>query len=391
MTIPHDLPGNPPADDDAVDLATRLIDLLDHYPGDAQGRRQLEEIRRAIDAHMAPEDSLPEWSPVETWPNSGPGWQPTAWIIPEMLPAARLTLFAGEGGAGKTRVAMQIATSFATGLTGPFLQKDKINPFAQFAGALDKDNRKNPEWHGGKIVWASWETAKGDFQVRLGAASSVTPLEQLSGVLSYINMRPHGALWGPEKTRHISTTATLLEAGRRLLDYAEVFGAKVLVLDPLAAAYAGNENDRSLVRPFLSFLADWADRTGCAILIISHPPKSGDDGYSGSTDWHNGVQARWLLTPCKCKEDDDEDDSVCPVQLLRVAKLSEGRTLEGFLAFEWDDTQRNLALVNHQPRVKRQRKGRASSRKTPSDANPTLPMDIHVNGEYSGERDFDLQ
>ena len=391
MTIAHDLPGNPPADDDAVDLATRLIDLLDHYPGDAQGRRQLEEIRRAIDAHMAPDDSLPEWSPVETWPNSGPGWQPTAWIMPEMLPAARLTLFAGEGGAGKTRVAMQIATSFATGLTGPFLQKDRINPFPQFAGALDKDNRKNPEWHGGKIVWASWETAKGDFQVRLGAASSVTPLEQLSGVLSYINMRPHGALWGPEKTRHISTTATLLEAGRRLLDYAEVFGAKVLVLDPLAAAYAGNENDRSLVRPFLSYLADWADRTGCAIIIISHPPKSGDDGYSGSTDWHNGVQARWLLTPCKCKEDDDEDDSVCPVQLLRVAKLSEGRTLEGFLAFEWDDTQRNLALVNHQPRVKRQRKGRASSRKTPADANPTLPMDIHVNGEYSGDRDFDLQ
>ena len=395
MTIPHDLPGNPPAEDDAVDLATRLIDLLNRYPGDAQGRRQLEEIRRAINGHMAPEDSLPEWSPVESWPNAGPGWLPTSWIIPEVLPAARLTLFSGEGGAGKTRVAMQIAASLAAGLTGPFLQKEKIEPFPQFAGALDKDNCINSDWHGGKVVWASWETAKGDFQVRLEAAAAITPLEELSEKLFYNNMRPHGALWGPEKARHISTTATLLEGGRRLLDYAETIGAKILVLDPLAAAYAGNENDRSLVRPFLSFLADWADRTGCAVLIISHPPKTGDDGYSGSTDWHNGVQARWVIQPCKCKEDEDGVD--CPVQLLRVAKLSEGRVLERSLAFEWDDTQRTLALVNHfQQLGKKKRKGMGkrsgSSHNGTNDHSGTVPMGISVNGETAvQERDFDLR
>ena len=387
MTTPHALPGDPPPEDDAVDLAARLIALINKYPNDAQGHRQTEEVRLVIDAHMTAEDNRPEWSPVETWPNTGPGWQPTTWIIPHMLPAGRVTLFSGEGAAGKTRIVMQMVASLALGTPRPFLQKEMVQNSPQFTIALDQEDKPILGWQGSKVVWGTWETAPGDFQERLDAASAMASLRELSGRLGFNNMRPHGALWGPEKTRHISTTATLLEGGKRLLDYAEIFGAKILVLDPLAAAYAGNENDRSLVRPFLSHLADWADRTGCAVLIIAHPPKTGDDGYSGSTDWHNGVQARWLLTLCKCKE---EEDDPCQVQKLRVVKLSEGRVPDTALSFAWDDTQHTLTLVNHnQPQRKRGRgRGRRNASQRASD-NGDGALQMSMTGG-DDDLDFDL-
>ena len=234
------------------------------------------------------------------------------------------------------------------------------------------------------MVWGTWETAPGDFQERLVPASSKTPLQELSGRLGFNNMRPHGALWGPERTRHISTTATLLDGGRKLLDYAETFKARILVLDPLAAAYAGSENDRSLVRAFLSHLAEWADQTGCAVLIIAHPPKTGDDGYSGSTDWHNGVQSRWLLTPCKCGGKDDEK---CPVQRLRVVKLSEGRLPDTDLAFAWDDTHHTLALVDHNPPDPKTRNSRRNNRSATADHDDGVPEMPTSTGD---DLDFDL-
>ena len=230
MTAPHDLPGDPPPEDDAVDLAARLLALINEYPNDAQGRRQMEEVRRVIDTHMTAEDNLPEWNPVETWPNTGPGWQPTTWIIPHMLPAGRVTLFSGEGAAGKTRIIMQLMASLALGFPRPFLRKEMIPNSPHFTGALDQDDKPVPGWQGSKVVWGTWETAPGDFQGRLEAASSMTPISQLSGRLGFNNMRPHGALWGPEKARHISTAAELLDGGRRILDYAETFGAKILIL-----------------------------------------------------------------------------------------------------------------------------------------------------------------
>ena len=38
----------------------------------------------------------------------------------------------------------------------------------------------------------------------------------------------------------------------------------------------------------------WARATNCAVLIVSHPPKSSAD-YSGSTDWHAAARAVWKL------------------------------------------------------------------------------------------------
>ena len=99
-----------------------------------------------------------------------------------------------------------------------------------------------------------------------------------------------GPLWIDNGDRRPALT----RIGADLRAHCESVDARLLVLDPLASAYGGNENDRGAVRSFLGSWDAWARQTDCTILIVAHPPKGngGDDGrYSGSTDWRNAVRS----------------------------------------------------------------------------------------------------
>jgi len=143
--------------------------------------------------------------------------------------------------------------------------------------------------------------------------------------LHYVNMRPAGGLWGAEQGAHTSTTGSWLEGGRALLNYAAAARARLLVVDPLAAAFVQNENDRALVRAFLSALDQWAEDRACAVLIISHPPKI-DSAQGGSIDWRNGVQAVWTLETALVKDKEGRKPVPAPggERVLQVDKLNEG-------------------------------------------------------------------
>ena len=83
-------------------------------------------------------------------------------------------------------------------------------------------------------------------------------------------------------------------AGHELRRRCEEVGARLLIVDPSAAAYGSNENNRALVRAFVSDFDAWARDNNCAVLILSHPPKWAAD-YSGSTDWEASVRSMWTL------------------------------------------------------------------------------------------------
>jgi len=68
----------------------------------------------------------------------------------------------------------------------------------------------------------------------------------------------------------------------------------LLIVDPLAAAYGDDENDRGCVRSFMASWNSWAARKHCATLFIAHPPKNAAT-YSGSTDWRNASRAMLVL------------------------------------------------------------------------------------------------
>ena len=204
---------------------------------------------------------------------------PRQWLVDGWLPAGRVALLSGQGGAGKSRLALQLAAAMA---------------------------EKRAEWlpHGlslaqfGPAVIATWEDEPDEITRRLrGMVEPQDGLEALKDRLHVLDFAGKGAFWQPVEggSRHTSTLGELTLAGEWTRAYCETHKARLLVVDPLAAAYACSENDRGLVRAFMTSWDGWARATDCAVLIVSHPAKAAESDYSGSTDWHASARAVWKL------------------------------------------------------------------------------------------------
>jgi RecA-family ATPase len=105
---------------------------------------------------------------------------------------------------------------------------------------------------------------------------------------------------------------------------------KLVVIDPSADVFGGDEINRSQVRKFVSMLRGLAIDFDCAVLLLSHPSLTGlnsGTGTSGSTAWNNSVRSRLYLEVV----DKDPD-----ARVLKVVKANYGRVGE-FIAMRWDD------------------------------------------------------
>ncbi len=202
------------------------------------------------------------------------------WIAPGWIPANRVTLLTGEGGRGKSRLAMMLAAAKAAGAR---------HWFAYETGP-ELDPQSFP------VLFASWEDEREEFQRRLYDWPVLTgkqappEIDRLLGVrLPFFDMAAVGPVWIAGS--HEDEAGALTKAGELLRAEAEDRGARLLILDPLAAAYSGNENDRGQVRQFMANWGAWAALQACAVLIVAHPPKNTGAVYSGSTDWRNAARS----------------------------------------------------------------------------------------------------
>ncbi|MDE0632522.1 MAG: AAA family ATPase [Caldilineaceae bacterium] len=299
----------------AIDAAPAGADIAESLRSDSQAER--EQAGSKIQKLLNPDPLL-----TSVLTDHSPDPPPLSWLVKDWMPDATLSVLTGAGGAGKSRIALQLAVAVATG----------AKQFIRTAsGAAMLSGPQAPQLlAAGPVVFAAWETRLLAWQNRLAAvcgqgADRAQRVQRLSGRLHYVNMRPAGGLWGAEQGAHTSTTGSWLEGGHALLNYAAAAHARLLVVDPLAAAFVQNENDRALVRAFLSALDQWAEDHSCAVLIISHPPK-GDSAQSGSTDWRNGVQAVWTLETALVNDSEGKRPRPAPggQRVLQVDKLNEG-------------------------------------------------------------------
>lgn len=261
------------ADREAMDRAATVCEA-----DPAEAERILRE--RFLVAAPAPAVST-DWQ--------APG-RATPWLIEHWLPAGRVALLSGEGGRGKSKLVLMLAAAMARRDGAEWLAGGpELAPGA-----------------GGPVVFASWEDSRDDIRLRLCDWPAARPEPEetyrntfprlLGDRLAVMDCARAGPAWAPEATgsRHTSTMGTLTPTGAAIRAEAERREARLLVLDPLAGAFACNENDRGIVRAFMADWDGWARATGCTVLLIAHPPKSGAD-YSGSTDWHAAARAVWTL------------------------------------------------------------------------------------------------
>ena len=213
-------------------------------------------------------------------------WQ--GWLIENWLPRNCVAMLTGDGGVGKSRLALQLAWSLSG--DGQWLGEagQMPSPGADYGGGFEP---LGP----GAIVYATWEDSPDQIRGRLFW------LEQAGKVgngnnFKIADMRARGHLWA--STQH-NATPGLTPAGEALRLAAEQYNARLLVVDTLGVANGASEIDRAQVGAFFADWAAWADANDCAVLLIAHPPKTAGVTYSGSTGILGGVRAMWTLETVK--------------------------------------------------------------------------------------------
>ena len=213
-------------------------------------------------------------------------WQ--GWLIENWLPRNCVAMLTGDGGVGKSRLALQLAWSLSG--DGQWLGEagQMPSPGADYGGGFEP---LGP----GAIVYATWEDSPDQIRGRLFW------LEQAGKAgngknFKIADMRARGHLWA--STQH-NAVPGLTPAGEALRLAAEQYNARLLVVDTLGVANGASEIDRAQVGAFFADWAAWADANDCAVLLIAHPPKTAGVTYSGSTGILGGVRAMWTLETVK--------------------------------------------------------------------------------------------
>ena len=222
------------------------------------------------------------------------------WIVQDLIPDRTVTMLSGDGGIGKSLLALQLAIAVS-------MQREWI-------GTL-------PEY--GPAIYVSAEDDRDELHRRVAgiAAKQGIDLTDLRD-LHMIPLAGSDAVMGvPEgKANLIRETAVW----RGLVQHVERLRPRLIVLDTLADVFAGNEIARQEARQFVGQLRGLALRFELAVVLLAHPSLDGlrsGSGTSGSTAWSNSVRSRLYIEKLKMEDDSDIDPDL---RVLRVKKANYG-------------------------------------------------------------------
>ena len=131
--------------------------------------------------------------------------------------------------------------------------------------------------NGAPVIYASYEDEFDELARRLAELSGpnapwITPERVRPHFIALGHDGSRGRFGGPATGQHISTAAGLTRTGEMVREVCEKEGAALLVLDPLAAAYGGDEKRPApLVRAFVSDFDRWGRDNGCTTFILAPP------------------------------------------------------------------------------------------------------------------------
>jgi putative DNA primase/helicase len=219
--------------------------------------------------------------------------EPVRWLWRGFLPAGMLAILGGAPGCGKTTIALSLAAIVTRGGSWP-----------------DGTCCAHP---GDVIIW-SGEDPRSVSAARLKAASAdMSRVHFVAGV-------SNGEGFDPGRDMPLLEEAA-----------AGLTAPRLLILDPIVSAVAGDSHENAKVRRSLQPIVDLGHRLGCAVLGITHFSKgtAGRDPVervTGSVAF--AALARLVLVAAKVKPEPGEEGE--PRRILMRAKSNVGPDDGGF-------------------------------------------------------------
>jgi RecA-family ATPase len=223
------------------------------------------------------------------------------WHVRDWLPGETVSLLYGDGGVGKSLLALQLLVSTAIGR--PWL------------GRMVEQ---------GVCLFVTAEDSKQEVHMRLAdvARENSVPLSAI-GDLHILPLAGEDAILAAPDGRSgiLLTTALFALLEEQLM----ALRPKLVVLDTLADLFGGNEVDRSQARQFIGLMRGWALKYDSTVLLLAHPSVAGmakGTGSSGSTGWSNSVRSRLYFDRIRAEDNSEPDPDA---RVLRSMKSNYGR------------------------------------------------------------------
>ena len=230
------------------------------------------------------------------------------WLVVDQIPMHNVTLLGGDGGLGKSIIALQLMAACA--LERRWLGQ-QTKPCKAFGLFCEDDE--------GELHRRLIDICR-HYDADLGDLENLQPCSRVALENSLMDWQ---SAWEAGET-------TWLHA--QIMNHALEFGAQIVVLDSLHDVFAGDEIRRGQARQFIQGLREIAREIDGAVLLTSHPSLTGRNtgtGESGSTAWSNSVRSRLYL-----KEADAQTDGA--ERILKTMKANYARG-GGEIRLRWAD------------------------------------------------------
>ena len=226
---------------------------------------------------------------------------PIDWLAAGRIPRGDVTTLSGDGGAGKTDIALQLAANVARGAVD-WLGHEIAN------GRVVLVSGEEPERDIKRRLWLH-SARDGYTFADLGALHAWYPDKTADAVLAVPEHRT--GIMRPTRLMHEISAAI------------EAIAPVLVIVDNVAATFAGNQNDRVMVRSYVNLWRSIArGQNRPAVLLLDHPSLSGltgGTGRGGNMDWRNAVRSALYLKPAEDRVEADQG-----IRILETVKSNYG-------------------------------------------------------------------
>lgn len=219
------------------------------------------------------------------------------WAVNDWIPDSCVTGLYGDGGVGKSLLAMMLMTCVSQNIPFLGLPTRAARAFGFFCeDSQDELHRRQRDINDHYGINFS-ELQNMAWQSRVGCDNILMTFQNGLG-------KPTAA-YAALRAEIIRTRSTFV------------------VIDTAADTFGGNENARQEVRQFINLLGRLALEISGAVILCAHPSRSGlndDSGSGGSTAWNNTLRSRLYLRRPKNGQDDMNEEEAKGVRLFSRMK-----------------------------------------------------------------------